>query len=404
MFSFFYVWNSLERVQRSSFRLSSFRRSFSLSSDWLNHQLSMHHQHQHVFQSIQITLARVRLIVSADEERLLFSSVSFLRLRFCHFEWNEENQRRSTRVDHLWCDQKWSGRWKTAVSDRRIFSFRSIDFVVSVRMIASSKWTGIQFSRKWKRSPWNWFVNRPIFSIWFVLSFVDRSAHDFLDDRTIETADNDEFFVSTGIHFRSINGRGKVWHRSLVRILPSESFVESQRKSARRWQSGQSKDSTSDFDVCFTLLVQINEMPIEDLSLEEAQRLIETAKDQLILHTKPRGKEKKKKKNSSKALHSNYLPHHFNESTSYSTPRALKNSEKRCISFSTDASNIGIRLVGGNKYGLFIGEVQKNSLAEQAGLSVADKIFNVTSSESVRMFSRPIFRLVLRSISSILRI
>ena len=155
-----------------------------------------------------------------------------------------------------------------------------------------------------------------------------------------------------------------------------------------------------------TSLVQINEIPIEDLSLEEAQRLIDSTKDQLILHTKPRGKEKKKKKNSSKALHSNYYPHHFNGSNSYSTLRTLKrsNSEKRCISFSTDGSNIGIRLVGGNKYGLFIGEIQKNSLAEQAGLAVADKIFNVTSPKRTwARFSRPAVRFVFRSISLILR-
>ena len=72
-------------------------------------------------------------------------------------------------------------------------------------------------------------------------------------------------------------------------------------------------------------IFQINDIPIEDLSLEEAQRLIDTTKDQLILHTKSRGKEKKKKKkNSSKIFHSNYYPHYFNTSKISSNNRTLK--------------------------------------------------------------------------------
>ena len=47
------------------------------------------------------------------------------------------------------------------------------------------------------------------------------------------------------------------------------------------------------------------------------------------------------------------------------------------MTFSTDTSNIGIRLAGGNKYGLFICEIQSNSVAAQAGLFVADQIFSV---------------------------
>ena len=38
---------------------------------------------------------------------------------------------------------------------------------------------------------------------------------------------------------------------------------------------------------------------------------------------------------------------------------------------------MGIRLAGGDKYGLFICEVQPNSVAYKAGLLVADKIFSV---------------------------
>jgi len=38
---------------------------------------------------------------------------------------------------------------------------------------------------------------------------------------------------------------------------------------------------------------------------------------------------------------------------------------------------MGIRLAGGDKHGLFICEVQPNSVAHKAGLLVADKIFSV---------------------------
>jgi len=39
---------------------------------------------------------------------------------------------------------------------------------------------------------------------------------------------------------------------------------------------------------------------------------------------------------------------------------------------------MGIRLAGGDKHGLFICEVQSNSVAHKAGLLVADKIFSVS--------------------------
>jgi len=39
---------------------------------------------------------------------------------------------------------------------------------------------------------------------------------------------------------------------------------------------------------------------------------------------------------------------------------------------------MGIRLAGGDKYGLFICEIQSNSVALKAGLLVADKIFSVS--------------------------
>ena len=39
---------------------------------------------------------------------------------------------------------------------------------------------------------------------------------------------------------------------------------------------------------------------------------------------------------------------------------------------------MGIRLAGGNKYGLFICEIQPNSIAYKSGLFVGDKIFSVS--------------------------
>jgi len=39
---------------------------------------------------------------------------------------------------------------------------------------------------------------------------------------------------------------------------------------------------------------------------------------------------------------------------------------------------MAIQLAGGNKHGLFICEIQPNSVAYKAGLLVADKIFSVS--------------------------
>ncbi len=43
------------------------------------------------------------------------------------------------------------------------------------------------------------------------------------------------------------------------------------------------------------------------------------------------------------------------------------------------SASIGIRLAGGNKYGLFICEIQPNSIADKSGLFIADRIFSVNS-------------------------
>ncbi len=48
------------------------------------------------------------------------------------------------------------------------------------------------------------------------------------------------------------------------------------------------------------------------------------------------------------------------------------------MSFFTETSSMGLRLAGGNKYGLFICEIQPNSVAYKTGLFIADKIFSVS--------------------------
>ncbi len=57
----------------------------------------------------------------------------------------------------------------------------------------------------------------------------------------------------------------------------------------------------------------------------------------------------------------------------------------RYISFLSETSNIGIRLSGGNNYGLFISEIQGNSATEKDGLFITDKIFNVNNIDFTRL-------------------
>ena len=57
----------------------------------------------------------------------------------------------------------------------------------------------------------------------------------------------------------------------------------------------------------------------------------------------------------------------------------------RYVSFFTDTSSIGIRLAG-DKHGLFICEVQPTSVAQKAGLLVADKIFSVGAHQVIDAF------------------
>lgn len=135
----------------------------------------------------------------------------------------------------------------------------------------------------------------------------------------------------------------------------------------------------------------MNNTPIEHLSLEEAQRLIDTTPDQLILYTKSRRKEETKEKTGSLSTYqSQYHPYSFK----HSNPSPSSHSEKRCLSFFINGSNIGIRVVGGNKYGLFVGELQTDSVAQQAGLMVADKIFRVRLVELMKEMERHVHHLM----------
>lgn len=84
---------------------------------------------------------------------------------------------------------------------------------------------------------------------------------------------------------------------------------------------------------------------------------------------------------SRKDLQSDYNPYHFDRPMVNSS-RSLSNGT-RYVSFLTDSTSMGIRLAGGDKHGLFICEVQPNSVAHQAGLMVADKIFSVRRSNSL---------------------
>jgi len=56
---------------------------------------------------------------------------------------------------------------------------------------------------------------------------------------------------------------------------------------------------------------------------------------------------------------------------------------------------MAIQLAGGNKHGLFICEIQPNSVAYKAGLLVADKIFSVSL---IRFYILTIARLPCQSV------
>ncbi|UJR16411.1 hypothetical protein I4U23_003313 [Adineta vaga] len=129
-------------------------------------------------------------------------------------------------------------------------------------------------------------------------------------------------------------------------------------------------------------VIKINEIPIDRLTLQEAQKLIDKTKDQLILYTIPSRSHTNHQESTFayKKLQSDYSQHIFEQAKTYrhqTFPRP--NSGSRYVSFFTETSSMGIRLAGGNKYGLFICEIQPNSVAYKAGLFVSDKIFSVNN-------------------------
>ncbi|CAF1119374.1 unnamed protein product [Rotaria sordida] len=128
-------------------------------------------------------------------------------------------------------------------------------------------------------------------------------------------------------------------------------------------------------------IIKINEIPVDRLTLQEAQKLIDKTKERLILYTIPNKIHNNQElTHSYKQLHSDYNQHIFERSTNNNHHHIIRpHHGTRCISFFTDTSSIGIRLAGGNKYGLFICEIQPNSVAHKAGLFIADKIFSVNN-------------------------
>ncbi|CAF5159535.1 unnamed protein product, partial [Rotaria sp. Silwood1] len=104
-------------------------------------------------------------------------------------------------------------------------------------------------------------------------------------------------------------------------------------------------------------VIKINEIPVDRLTLQEAQKLIDKTKERLILYTIPNKVHNHQELTSSyKQLHSDYNQHIFEQLTNNHHNIIRPYNGTRYVSFFTDTSSIGIRLAGGNKYGLFICE------------------------------------------------
>ncbi|CAF3367052.1 unnamed protein product [Rotaria sp. Silwood1] len=135
-------------------------------------------------------------------------------------------------------------------------------------------------------------------------------------------------------------------------------------------------------------VIKINEIPVDRLTLQEAQKLIDKTKERLILYTIPNKIHNHQELTSSyKQLHSDYNQHIFEQLTNNHHNIIRPHNGTRYVSFFTDTSSIGIRLAGGNKYGLFICEIQSNSIAYKAGLFIADKIFSIITHPSFQTIS-----------------
>ncbi|CAF0716683.1 unnamed protein product [Adineta steineri] len=150
-------------------------------------------------------------------------------------------------------------------------------------------------------------------------------------------------------------------------------------------------------------VIKINETPVDRLTLQEAQKLIDKAKERLVLFVIPNKLNDDKSSvhqngvnnhldsisapilvqnhpsSTRKELQADYNQHVFERSTLNRQDFIRPITGTRYVSFYTDTSSIGIRLAGGDKHGLFICEVQPTSVAYKAGLLVADKIFSVNN-------------------------
>ncbi|CAF4646653.1 unnamed protein product [Rotaria sp. Silwood1] len=152
-------------------------------------------------------------------------------------------------------------------------------------------------------------------------------------------------------------------------------------------------------------VIKINETLVDRLTLHEAQKLIDKAKERLVLFVIPNKSNHDKllsypiengihthqdvtlmpivvhdrPSSSRKELQADYNQHIFERPTINRHDFIRSNTGTRYVSFFTDTTSMGIRLAGGDKHGLFICEVQPNSVAHKAGLLVADKIFSVNN-------------------------
>ncbi|CAF3701534.1 unnamed protein product [Rotaria socialis] len=150
-------------------------------------------------------------------------------------------------------------------------------------------------------------------------------------------------------------------------------------------------------------VIKINETLVDRLTLQEAQKLIDKAKERLVLFVIPNKSNQDKSlshqngihnhqevtsmpivvqdrpSSSRKELQADYNQHVFERPIVNRHDFMRSSTGTRYVSFLTDSTSMGIRLAGGDKHGLFICEVQPNSVAHKAGLLVADKIFSVNN-------------------------
>jgi discs large protein 5 len=64
-----------------------------------------------------------------------------------------------------------------------------------------------------------------------------------------------------------------------------------------------------------------------------------------------------------------------NDSSNQSSPNSVYKEQPRVLFLeTTKCANLGISLLGGNAYGIFVHSVQKESMADNAGMRVGDQV------------------------------